>query len=311
MKKLLSSIGDPESVPLRIEFDPSQRLNDEQLALSVGTLAACLDAFPDRIWLPSEVIVVSRDIKTIVLLVEWVDESEAHRLFHCVEQAFPNAVLAHLGSDALGQEFTITRLPDTPRRLGYELVSGRYVVDHDGVPKLVPPFWHFQNAVRVREFERFVEDTGYQTTAELEYEEEEYKYTWRKNALIETLTAKERSNQAVTLVSKIDALAYCDWASVRLPTEQEWLAAHIGDWCPLDKHESQLNAKRKRLYQRSNFGHQGGWWTSTLDTVTGKSIVRYEGDSLLKSDWNWKSARMECEPDFTELLVSFDVVRDL
>jgi Sulfatase-modifying factor enzyme 1 len=311
MKKLLSRILDPENVPLRIELNPAHRLNDVQLALSIGALAARLDAFPDRVGLPSEVIVVNRDMRTIVLLVGWVDESESHLVFHCVEQAFPNAVSAHLGSDALGQELTITRLPETPRRQGFEIVSGRYVADHDGIPKLVPPFWHSRNAVRVREFEKFVESTGHQTTAELQYEEEEYQYTWRKNDVLDSLAASERSDHAVTLVSKIDALAYCEWAGVRLPTEQEWLAAHIGDWCPLDKHESQLNAKRKRLYQRSQFGHQGGWWTGTFDTVTSKSIVRYGGDSLLKSDWNWKSGRMECEPDFTELLVSFDVVRDL
>jgi formylglycine-generating enzyme required for sulfatase activity len=185
------------------------------------------------------------------------------------------------------------------------------VPDHDGIPKLVPPFWHSRNTIRVREFESFVESTGYQTTAELECVEEEYKHTWRKNDLVESVTGEERSNLAVTLVSKIDALAYCEWASVRLPTEQEWLAAHISDWCPLDKHKSQWNAKRERLYQRSNFGHQGGWWTSTLDTTTGKSIVRYGGDSLLKSNWNWKIGRTECEPDFTELLVSFDAVKDL
>lgn len=112
------------------------------------------------------------------------------------------------------------------------------------------------------------------------------------------------------LVSKRDALAYCDWASVRLPTEHEWLAAHIADWSPLDAADTERNAERLRHTPAPDFGHQGGWWTSTLDASSGKSIVRY-GDGLLSSGWEWTDGRVECDPDYTELLVSFDVVQDL
>lgn len=311
MKKLVSPILDPESVPLRINFNGNQTLSDEQVASSVETLSAQLDAWPDRMALHSEVVLLHHDKTGVLLLVGWVQESESHLLFHSVERSFPNAISAHLGNDALEQELAALRLPATSRRQGFEWIPGRFVADRDGVPKLVKPFWHSRGAVRVAEFERFVEETGFQTTAELQSEGPEYEHSWRKNALLETLTASERSDMAVTRVSKVDALAYCEWASARLPTEQEWLAVHITDWCPLDEAASELNAKRERLFQYPSFGHQGGWWTSTIDPDSGKSIVRYGGGDLLERDWTWTRDRVECDPEYTELLVSFDVVKDV
>src|SRR5262245_19782622 len=112
MKKRVSPILDPETTALRIELDSTQQLGDEQLGASVRALAASLDAFPGRIGLPSEVIVLKHDTNTIVLLIGWVEKNEAHIVFHCVERAFPNPISAHLGDDALGQEFTISHLPE-------------------------------------------------------------------------------------------------------------------------------------------------------------------------------------------------------
>ena len=120
MKKELSPILDPESVPLRIDFALGQRLTDEDIALSIKALVAGLESWPDHIPLPPEVIVVSRNGAQIVLLVGSVDQAESHRLFHSVEQAFPSAVSAHLGNNALEDEVTITQLPDTCRMLGFE-----------------------------------------------------------------------------------------------------------------------------------------------------------------------------------------------
>lgn len=58
---------------------------------------------------------------------------------------------------------------------------------------------------------------------------------WRKGHLHPKPTAFERRDLPVTRVSWFDSVAFCNWlsselnASVRLPTEQEWQRAAVGD----------------------------------------------------------------------------------
>jgi serine/threonine-protein kinase len=86
------------------------------------------------------------------------------------------------------------------------------------------PFEIDRTEVTNAAFERFVQATGYQTTAE------ERGYSWditrcrrcswrtpRPDRL-----ASDHPNDPVVHVSWTDARAYCEWADSRLPTEDEW-----------------------------------------------------------------------------------------
>ncbi|MBO9592495.1 MAG: SUMF1/EgtB/PvdO family nonheme iron enzyme [Niabella sp.] len=92
------------------------------------------------------------------------------------------------------------------------------------------------------EFERFVVATGYQTEAErfkdaLVFEPglEEFRWLddstayWRYPNGITRGGITGKMNHPVTGISFTDALAYCKWAGVRLPTLEEWeIAARAG-----------------------------------------------------------------------------------
>lgn len=92
------------------------------------------------------------------------------------------------------------------------------------------------------EFEKFVHSTGYITEAEqfkdaLVFEPglEEFRWItdstayWRYPNGITRGSIENKMNHPVTCISYNDALAYCKWAGVRLPTLEEWeIAATAG-----------------------------------------------------------------------------------
>ncbi|MFT3936762.1 MAG: SUMF1/EgtB/PvdO family nonheme iron enzyme [Chitinophagaceae bacterium] len=122
--------------------------------------------------------------------------------------------------------------------------SGKYTVGKKG---------HFVNPLRTvdinnffiattettnQQFDAFVKATGYKTDAEKNHDALVFKPGLREFEWLEDTTAywrypngisrggvENKMNHPVTCISYTDAIAYCNWAKVRLPTLDEWEVA--------------------------------------------------------------------------------------
>jgi len=122
---------------------------------------------------------------------------------------------------------------------GKEMVrvpAGEFLYGDDKQKVSLPEFWIDKTPVTNGEFARFVEATGYKTTAEQKGTGRvligtEWKETkgadWRHPGGLKT-DIQGKPDHPVVQVSWEDARAYAEWAGKRLPTEQEWEKAARG-----------------------------------------------------------------------------------
>lgn len=135
-------------------------------------------------------------------------------------------------------DFAWITIPAVEFRMGSDKAKDEDAYD-DELPQhrfYLPEYRIARVPVTVAQFAQFIKATGYQTTAELEgaarvwtggqWEDIQGADWAHPRGPQSDVTRKE--NHPVTCVSWYDAVAFCQWANVRLPTEAEWEKAARG-----------------------------------------------------------------------------------
>ena len=183
------------------------------------------------------------------------------------------AVLSILQQLDIGEDF------EPPRRTGTALirVPSKTVGLDDGTQVIVMPFDIARYPVSIEEFQTFVNATGYRTLAERRRDE----FIFRNIPAHAGIPFAKRATLAAEYVSHADAVSYCEWASARLPTEPEWIAAALLD----EKVYADTSARQKRYDELCNdpraLQQNGMEMTSTI--VEGDVVVTRYGPYLIRN----------------------------
>lgn len=203
--------------------------------------------------------VVLAESDRIELLCEWLCPSCLPGLVNFLEQCFPGLCTVEAGHD---EAVAVPQLES-----GFVEIDEQDVEFEDGTSVRVGPFKIARVATRTREFREFAEATGYRTSAE---RQEDFEW-FLDNSVTVGLTKRELADMPVSCVSYNDAIAYCSWRGVQLPTEAQWLAAAIAD----SHIYSPAEYEKQRFWERGNryLPELSIEWTRTIDP-SGHGILR-------------------------------------
>lgn len=205
----------------------------------------------------------------------------------------------------------------------YELGSFNFYSEEAPVYRAtVNDFYIASTPLTNSEFAKFVNDTGYITTAEQPPDEGESTkpgslvftpssgpvdlrdwrnwWRWQEGASWKSpkgpgSSIEDLQNHPVTHVSFIDALAYCEWSQTRLPTEQEWEIASRGkldqqnfSWGNIDQNPAELLANTwQGSFPWKNDGALGWKGTSPVGIFPPNGYGLFD---MTGNVWEWTSS---------------------
>ncbi len=242
---------------------------------------------------------------TVTAWIEWCCKHCLPCLLGLIESQFPEFSACIVGYS--GSANTQDETHNMNKYIDHVI---REIVLENGKVVSVPPFEIARLPVTNKEFATFARETSYQTSAERLGSNEVY----YKNDMILGFDQATVDKISVTCVSYKDAINYCKWANVRLPSEAEWLAASIlVDELYDDESFQKLFGRDHRfslLDRPTALQNLSQEITATLSD-DGSVVVRTGPRYVRMVDWEKQLSRHRwlVDQDFFDVAISFRTVR--
>jgi Sulfatase-modifying factor enzyme 1 len=212
-------------------------------------------------------------------------------------------------SEAIGVYVGTDLSPYPAPELRFIRFEARSAFFENGSTVQLAPYEICRSQVTTGQFDQFCAATAHVTTCE-----HEGNGSFRLDETIEGVRPRDRGNIPVHSVSFDDALAYCHWARVRLPTEAELLAAALVDYrimSSLEKENFLFGAVGGRFEIDRFPDALAGLATEFVAgcSVPGNAIIRNGPYYVRETGWETQRRRHECRTDAYDLMTGFRVCR--
>lgn len=238
----------------------------------------------------------------VEFLCEWVCRHCLPRYVRFLQAEFPGLREVRVGFDLPADEETAIE-----SELEFAAIEPGEVELEDGSCVELSPFQIAVRCVTPTQFRRFAEATDYLTTSEKDgiYVDNDY---WTNGATV-GLTKKELSRCDVGCVSYLDAVAYCQWAGGRLPSEAEWLHASL--MTKEEMSERRYDNAIQDFHKHCRIRLASCEWVRGA-APPGHAVARSGPRWAKTTDWKERISRHRflCAVEDYDIMTSFRVVKD-
>jgi hypothetical protein len=239
---------------------------------------------------------------TVAVHVEWLCEKSIEIFANYIRKNGTNINQLIIG-DEIGETLSTEQIE---LKIHFIKVPEKLIYTETQTNIRVPSFEISKYPITVGQYKKFTNATDYKTTNE----RKGCYLTYFNNDFLIGMSLKEKESTAASCISYNDAIEYCKWAGVRLPSDHEWLSAAVLDW-KIEYKDDDITEEliQKNISKPLALQRLSSEWIGEYITKSDSAYVREGPVYLLEKGWKKPKQRKKYPTKYTDLLLQFRVCK--